>query len=191
MIIKFTTPYPSMKKIIYIAGMLICSYSYAGTHVKMQTNLGPIEIELNDQQAPITTKNFLKYTKQGYYDGTIFHRVIPNFMIQGGGFDASLQQKETGQPIKNEASNGLKNTRGTIAMARTRDPNSAVTQFFINTVDNPALDYSIGNDGYTVFGKVISGMDVVDKISQVKTTAYGMQQNLPVQTITIQKMTTQ
>lgn len=178
-----------MKKYILLTNILLSSSAFAGTHVNIDTNVGQISIELYDQEAPITTKNFLKYVKKDYYNGTIFHRVIPNFMIQAGGFDRNLQQKDTDQPIKNEASNGLKNMRGTIAMARTSDPNSAAAQFFINTQSNNALDQTASNDGYTVFGKVTQGMQVVDKISHVQTTRYGMQQNLPIEPIIIEKIT--
>lgn len=180
-----------MKKYIALTTLLLSSYTFAGTHINIDTNVGQISVELYDQQAPITTQNFLKYVKKDYYKGIIFHRVIPNFMIQAGGFDQNLEQKDTDQPIKNESSNGIKNTRGTIAMARTSNPNSATAQFFINTQDNSALDQTPFNDGYAVFGKVTKGMDIVDKISHVKTTAYGMQQNLPIQPIIIEKMTIQ
>ncbi|MBF7686390.1 peptidyl-prolyl cis-trans isomerase [Acinetobacter sp. B10A] len=180
-----------MKKYIVLAGLLMNTATFADTYVNIETNLGKISIELYDQQAPITTKNFLKYVKKEHYNGTLFHRVIPDFMIQAGGFDQNLQQKETDQPIKNEASNGLKNIRGSIAMARTSNPNSATAQFFINTQNNTSLDQTPYNDGYAVFGKVIQGMQIVDQISHVKTTVYGMQQNLPVQPIIIEKMTIQ
>ncbi len=138
--------------------------------VLMETSLGNIKIELYPQKAPVTVKNFLDYVKSGFYNGTIFHRVINGFMIQGGGFTADLREKPTNPPIKNEADNGLKNDRGTIAMARTGDPNSATAQFFINVVDNNRLNRpSPDGFGYAVFGKVIAGMDVVDKIKAVPT----------------------
>ena len=138
--------------------------------VKMETTKGDIVIELNKTAAPITVENFLKYTADGHYDGTIFHRVISGFMIQGGGFDEKRVQKETRGPIRNEASNGLKNSRGTIAMARTPDPDSATNQFFINHKDNANLNYAgPGNPGYAVFGKVVEGMEIVDAIAAVKT----------------------
>ncbi len=138
--------------------------------VLMETSLGNIKIELYPQKAPVTVKNFLDYVKSGFYNGTIFHRVINGFMIQGGGFTADLQPKPTKAPIKNEADNGLKNDLGTIAMARTGDPNSATAQFFINVVDNNRLNRpSPDGFGYAVFGKVIAGMDVVDKIKAVPT----------------------
>ena len=136
--------------------------------VKMKTSMGDIVIELNSEKAPITVENFLSYVKKKHYDGTVFHRVIGDFMIQGGGFDDKLVEKSTGKGIKNEGQNGLKNDRGTIAMARTPDPNSATAQFFINVKDNPMLDYP-NNGGYAVFGKVVEGMDVVDKIKAVET----------------------
>lgn len=165
----------------------------AGTNpkVRMTTNVGIVEIELDAKRAPTSTENFLKYVDEGAYDGTIFHRVIPRFMIQGGGFTPGMKQKPTGKPIKNEADNGLKNTAGTIAMARTGDPHSATAQFFINTVDNPFLDHrdkSTQGWGYTVFGKVTSGMDVVKKIEAVPTGNRGMHQNVPREDVVIQKI---
>ncbi len=139
--------------------------------VKLQTSMGDIIIELNEQAAPVTIKNFLRYVNEGFYDGTIFHRVIYNFMIQGGGSTTEMEQKETHDPIVNEANNGLSNYRGTIAMARTQDPDSATAQFFINHVDNEPLDYVENvNPGYAVFGRVTEGLDVVDAIASVKTT---------------------
>lgn len=159
--------------------------------VRMTTNVGIVEIELDAKRAPTSTENFLKYVDEGAYDGTIFHRVIPRFMIQGGGFTPGMKQKPTGKPIKNEADNGLKNTAGTIAMARTGDPHSATAQFFINTVDNPFLDHrdkSTQGWGYTVFGKVTSGMDVVKKIEAVPTGNRGMHQNVPREDVVIQKI---
>jgi len=138
--------------------------------VLMETSMGNVKIQLDPQKAPISVKNFLDYVNSGFYNGTIFHRVIPGFMIQGGGFTAQLTQKKANAPIKNEADNGLKNDRGTIAMARTGDPNSATAQFFINVVNNDGLNRpSPDGFGYAVFGKVIEGMDVVDKIVKVKT----------------------
>ena len=138
----------------------------------LETTLGKIILELDDAKAPVSTKNFLAYVDSGHYNGTVFHRVIPDFMIQGGGFETDLKQKPVNAPIKNEADNGLKNLRGTVAMARTGVVDSATAQFFINTVDNGMLDHR-GNDqagfGYAVFGKVVEGMDVVDKIRAVKT----------------------
>lgn len=156
--------------------------------IKMKTSFGDILIELDEGKAPITCQNFLKYVENGHYNGTIFHRVIDNFMIQGGGFDQSFRQLPTMKPIINEANNGLSNKRGTIAMARTSDINSATAQFFINVADNDFLDYQ--NDspegfGYCVFGKVVDGMDVVDKIKSSKTKSKGSYQDVPEQNITI------
>ena len=147
-----------------------------GPVVIMKTSMGEIRIELNKEKAPVSVENFLAYVNQKFYDGTIFHRVIAGFMIQGGGFGTDGAKKAAGAPIKNEAASGLKNVRGSIAMARTADPNSATCQFFINVVDNPGLDYP-GRDGagYAVFGQVVAGMDVVDKIKAVPTgQKYGM-----------------
>ena len=154
--------------------------------VKLETSMGDIVIELDEEKAPITVKNFLDYTKEGFYDGTIFHRVMANFMIQGGGFTADMKQKKTREPIVNEASNGLKNERGTIAMARTNNPDSATSQFFINHRNNSRLDYIEGrNAGYTVFGKVAEGMDVVDAIAAVKTTRKGRYSDVPAESVVI------
>lgn len=138
--------------------------------ILMETSLGAITVELFPDKAPVTVKNFLVYVNKGFYQGTIFHRVIPGFMIQGGGYSAALQEKATGIPIKNEAGNGLKNNRGTIAMARTAFPDSATAQFFINVVDNAGLNRPLPDGyGYAVFGRVVAGMDVVDRIAAVKT----------------------
>jgi cyclophilin family peptidyl-prolyl cis-trans isomerase len=154
--------------------------------VKLQTSMGDIVIELNAEKAPITVKNFLGYVESGFYSGTIFHRVMKGFMIQGGGFTADMNQKSTKAAIKNEASNGLKNDRGTIAMARTSFPDSATCQFFINHVNNNPLNYSgASNPGYAVFGKVVEGMDVVDKIASVKTTVRKGMESVPVEVVTI------
>ena len=155
--------------------------------VVLETSQGSIEIELDAQKAPLSAQNFLAYVDAGFYDGTIFHRVIPGFMIQGGGFDGKLSQKPTRGPIKNEADNGLKNQRGTIAMARTSDKDSATAQFFINLKDNDFLNHGGRDFGYAVFGHVTSGMDVVDKIAGVKTTTKGMNENVPVESVTIVK----
>ena len=156
--------------------------------ITLKTTLGDIVIEPNHEKAPITAKNFEEYVKSGFYKGTIFHRVIKGFMIQGGGLNSQLEQKETNAPIKNEADNGLKNDRGTIAMARTNDPHSATAQFFINTVDNSFLNFrskDLSGWGYCVFGKVVEGMDVVDKIEKAKTTTVSYYQDVPVETIEI------
>jgi len=154
--------------------------------VKLETNMGDIVIELNEGAAPVTVKNFLQYVEDGFYDGTIFHRVIKNFMIQGGGFTADMRQKPTRGPIVNEAGNGLKNERGTIAMARTNNPNSATGQFFINHKDNDSLNYVENrNHGYAVFGKVVEGLDVVDEIAGVKTSRKGGYTDVPVEAVEI------
>ena len=154
--------------------------------VILVTSLGDITLELDAERAPKSVANFLAYVKSGHYEGTVFHRVIESFMIQGGGFTPDMKQKSTRPPIPIESQNGLKNVRGAVAMARTNDPNSATSQFFINTVDNAFLDYP-GRDGhgYTVFGKVVAGMDVVDKIRAVPTTASGPHQNVPAQPVLI------
>lgn len=143
----------------------------ANPHVLLETNMGNIELELYPEKAPKSVANFLAYVDAGHYEGTIFHRVIKNFMIQGGGFNTNGNQKPTRSPIQNEAKNGLKNERGTLAMARTNDPHSATSQFYINLVDNVFLNQNGRNDGYAVFGKVVRGMDVVDKIGQIPTGA--------------------
>jgi len=156
--------------------------------VEMETSKGKMVIELFPDKAPETVKNFLNYVETKYYDGTIFHRVIPKFMIQGGGFTSDMKQKSAGAPIKNEADNGLKNDRGTIAMARTGDPHSATAQFFINSVNNDFLNHKSKTQqgwGYVVFGKVITGMDVVDAISSVKTVTRGAYRDVPAETIEI------
>ena len=144
--------------------------------VQLETSLGNIVLELDAEKAPKTVENFVQYVKDGHYDGVVFHRVIPNFMIQGGGYDEKMKERSTRAPIKNEASNGLKNVRGSIAMARTSNPNSATSQFFINVADNKRLDFRAPDAqgyGYTVFGKVVSGIDVVNKIAAVPTGAAG------------------
>jgi len=163
----------------------------AGSKVLLKTNMGDIVIELYPDKAPKSVENFLTYVKSGFYDDTIFHRVIAGFMIQGGGFTKDLTQKKTRAPIAIESKNGLSNLRGTLAMARTGDPNSATAQFFINTVDNARLDYvSDANPGYAVFGKVIGGLDVVDKIRAVPTGAQGpFRSDVPTTLVSIQKMT--
>jgi peptidyl-prolyl cis-trans isomerase A (cyclophilin A) len=153
--------------------------------VLMTTSLGQIEIELDAEKAPVSVENFLGYVDSGYYNNTQFHRVIPGFMVQGGGFDADMQQKETEAPIKNEADNGLQNLRGTLAMARTQVRDSATSQFFINHKDNAFLDHGSRDFGYAVFGKVVNGMDVVDKIAQVPTANRAGHQNVPRQPVLI------
>jgi len=160
--------------------------------VKLETTMGDIVIELNEEKAPVTVNNFLNYVRDGFFDGTIFHRVIPSFMIQGGGMNDQMVQKSTQEPIKNEADNGLPNDRGTIAMARTQDPDSATAQFFINHKDNAFLNYtapSIQGWGYCVFGDVTDGMDVVDAIASVKTTNRGGHSDVPEDNIVITAIT--
>ena len=157
--------------------------------VKMETSMGDIVLELNAEKAPLSAKNFIKYAEDGFYDGTIFHRVIDGFMIQGGGFETDMAKKQTREPIKNEGSNGLENDRGTIAMARTPYPHSATSQFFINLKDNDFLNYQNDqNPGYAVFGKVIEGMKVVDKIAGVDTTRKGQYGDVPVETVEIKSV---
>ena len=162
-------------------------------HVKLETSEGNIVLELDITRAPLSVLNFLKYVRSGHYDGTIFHRVIKNFMIQGGGFTPEIERKKTNAPILNEADNGLKNLRGTIAMARTNDPHSGTTQFFINVVDNPFLDHKSKTPrgwGYAVFGHVIKGMNVVDKIRNLPTGPNGpFQSDVPVKMVMIHKAT--
>jgi len=160
--------------------------------VKLETSMGEITVELYPDKAPATVANFLQYVKDGFFNGTIFHRVIPTFMIQGGGFDAQMNQKPTKAPIQNEADNGLKNEAYTVAMARTMDPNSATAQFFINVADNQFLNHTAKTPqgwGYAVFGKVVKSQDVVDKIKAVPTGNKGMHQNVPVEPVTIIKAT--
>lgn len=160
--------------------------------VKLQTNQGDIVIELDAEKAPQTVENFLAYTKDGFYDGTVFHRVISNFMIQGGGFDTSMKQKETRDPVTNEADNGLKNNQYTVAMARTNDPHSATAQFFINVANNDFLNFTAPTRngwGYTVFGAVVEGTEVVDKIQTVKTGTKGFHQDVPLEDIVIEQAT--
>ena len=164
---------------ILAVAALSFSCSKENTKVTMTTSMGDIHLELYDNNSPETVKNFLRYADEGFYEGTIFHRVIPDFMIQGGGFTADMMQKKTKSPVQNEAGNRISNTRGTIAMARTQNPHSATSQFFINTKDNPLLDRSRRNYGYCVFGKVTAGMDVIDAISSVSTHEEGPHQNVP------------
>ncbi|OUS32358.1 peptidylprolyl isomerase [Gammaproteobacteria bacterium 45_16_T64] len=158
--------------------------------VNLQTNFGPITLELNKEKAPASVENFLSYVNKGHYDGTIFHRVISNFMVQGGGFDTDMNQKDSDDPIKNEANNGLKNEIGSIAMARTNDPHSASSQFFINVQDNGFLNFTSESSqgwGYAVFGKVSEGMDIVNKIKEVKTGMSGGHQDVPTEPVIIEK----
>lgn len=156
----------------------------------LKTSEGDIKVELFEKEAPISATNFLSYAKAGYYDGTIFHRVIDNFMVQGGGFSADMKRKDTEAPIENEAGNGLENKKYTLAMARTSDPNSATSQFFINTNDNGFLNRAESQDGvgYAVFGKVTEGMEIVDKIGKVKTGVKAGMQDVPVQPVVIESV---
>lgn len=168
-----------------LSAMIPAALAAAGPHVMLTTTAGNIELELDSKKAPISTKNFVDYVNSGYYNNTIFHRVIPGFMVQGGGFTADMQQKTTNASIKNEADNGLRNLRGTISMARTADQDSATSQFFLNVADNAFLDHGQRDFGYAVFGKVVKGMEVVDKISQVPTSNVGPYQNVPSKPIVI------
>ena len=181
-----------MKKLFALATGLLMSLSAMAANpvVEMKTNQGVILIELDAEKAPKTVANFLAYVEAGHYNGTIFHRVIKNFMIQGGGFVQGMDQKPTQAPIENEAANGLKNKRGSIAMARTNDPHSATAQFFINVVDNDFLDFRAPSGqgwGYCVFGEVTEGMDVVDKIRAVATGNKGFHQDVPKEDVVIEK----
>ena len=158
--------------------------------IKLETNLGDITIELDSEKAPLTAKNFLEYVNSGYYDNTLFHRVIDGFMIQGGGFEPGMKQKQTRAPIQNEAANGLKNEKYTIAMARTSDVHSATAQFFINVADNASLDYTSSTPrgfGYCVFARVLDGKDVVDKIRKVKTGSRSGHQDVPLEDVVVRK----
>ena len=159
------------------------------TQVELKTNMGTIQLELYPASAPQTVDNFLRYIDEGFYNGTIFHRVIDNFMIQGGGFTADMDRKKTASPVQNESIGGLSNSRGTISMARTSNPHSATSQFFINTNDNLNLDGRSRRPGYTVFGKVVKGMDVVDQISKVATGSVGPYRNVPSNPIVIEAAT--
>ncbi len=154
--------------------------------ILFSTSHGEFSVKLFDDDAPISTKNFLDYAASGHFDGTIFHRVIPNFVLQGGGFTPEMQQKQTQEPIKNEADNGLKNERGTLSMARTSDVNSATSQFFVNLVDNAFLDHGDQDFGYAVFGRVTQGMDVIDKIAAVATGKKGGHQDVPLDPVVVE-----
>ena len=183
-----------MKKILFacLLSLVFCSYAMAADPaVRMETSMGDIVIRLDAAKAPKTVANFLDYVKAGFYNGTVFHRVIAGFMIQGGGFTADMQQKPTNKPIQNEADNGLRNAKYTIAMARTSDPNSATAQFFINTKDNAFLNFRSKDTqgwGYAVFGKVIRGQEVVDKIEKVSTGRRGMFDDVPREPVIIKKV---
>ncbi|MCC5810329.1 MAG: peptidylprolyl isomerase [Ectothiorhodospiraceae bacterium] len=155
--------------------------------VVFETSHGDITIEMFPDEAPVTVENFLSYVDDGFFDGTIFHRVMPGFVIQGGGFDADMNQKDTRDPIKNEADNGLKNDRGTLSMARTQQVNSATSQFFINLNDNAFLNHGSRDFGYAVFARVVEGMDVVDEIAQVPTGSHGPHQNVPREPVVVSR----
>ncbi|MDR2625369.1 MAG: peptidyl-prolyl cis-trans isomerase [Zoogloeaceae bacterium] len=180
-----------MIRSLFLAALLAISpLIFAAPRVEINTNQGKIILELDAKKAPKTVENFLAYAKSGFYDGTIFHRVIAGFMIQGGGLDSDLRPRDTRASIENEAKNGLKNKRGSISMARTGEPHSATSQFFINLVDNDNLDYpSFDGWGYAVFGKVAEGMDVVDKIAGVQTKRAGPHQDVPVEPVVILSVT--
>lgn len=182
-----------------IAAVLVCCALFFSMHgqaqqtsenpmVRMSTSLGEITIELYPEQAPESVDNFLQYTDLEFYDGTIFHRVIPGFVLQGGGFTPGMERKATREPIANESDNGLRNLRGTLSMARLPDPHSATSQFFVNLVDNPHLDHQGGGQwGYAVFGKVVEGMDVVDEIAGVKTTTRSGHSDVPAEPVVIEE----
>ena len=177
--------------VVGIAGLTSSLAAHAQQKVKLATSLGDIVVEVDAAKAPKSAANFLQYVKDGHYNGTVFHRVIPDFMVQGGGMTPDLKEKPVRAPIPLEARNGLDNTRGTVAMARTMDPNSATSQFFINVKDNAFLNAAQSRDGngYAVFGKVVSGMDVVDKIRAVQTGSKGPYQDVPVQSVIIKQAT--
>jgi len=184
----------NMLRAIFIAFALTAAMhaSAQNPQIEMRTNMGVIMLELYPENAPETVKNFVQYAKDGFYSGTIFHRVIGDFMIQGGGFTQDMQQKKTRDPVKHEGGNGLRNEIGSIAMARTGDPHSATSQFFINVVDNTMLDFrgpSPSEIGYTVFGRVVKGMDVVNKIRNVPTASRMQHQNVPVTPVIIERVT--
>lgn len=181
----------NVKKLAFGAAMLAASaVCFAAPKVEIVTSEGNIVVNLNEKAAPTTVANFVKYAKEGFYNGTIFHRVINNFMIQGGGFKPGMDEVDTREPIKNEANNGLSNEKYTIAMARTNDPHSASAQFFINVADNKFLDFkseTMQGWGYAVFGKVVAGQDVVDKIAKVRTGRVGWYDDVPTEDVVIEK----
>ncbi|MDC8770918.1 peptidylprolyl isomerase [Roseateles albus] len=181
---------PLIRSLLLAAGIALAAFATQAQTVKLSTSEGDIRILLDAEKAPKTVANFLQYVKSGHYNGLIFHRVIENFMIQGGGFSVDMKQRPTKPPIPLEANNGLLNLRGSLAMARTNDPNSATSQFFVNTVDNAFLDAANspgGQGGYAVFGQVIEGMDVVDKIRSVPVGNSGQHQNIPLKPVIINK----
>lgn len=174
---------------LLLCGLGLAAQAEENPRVLMETSHGEMTLELYPHKAPKTVENFLGYVEEDFYSGTVFHRVMEDFMIQGGGFDTDYQKKQTGEPITNEADNGLSNQRGTLAMARTGDPHSATAQFFINTVDNPNLDHSGKTPrgwGYAVFGKIVDGLDTLDRIAAVKTTSRGRMANVPMEPVIIQ-----
>lgn len=178
-----------MKKIImiFLLAFMLAGCTEEKMKVRFETTMGNFDIELDAKNAPISSKNFMSYVEEGYYDGLIFHRVIKGFMVQGGGFTPDMKEKETKAPIKNEAKNGLKNKKYTLAMARTSEIDSATSQFFINTADNAFLDNGARDFGYAVFGKVTSGFEVVDKIENVKTGSLGYYDDVPITPVVINK----
>ncbi|WP_076586411.1 peptidylprolyl isomerase [Vibrio ostreicida] len=178
-----------MWKLAIASLTLVSQLAFAGPKVEFETNIGAFTIELNQEKAPISVENFLKYVKDGSYVGTQFHRVIPGFMAQGGGFNQEMKQLPSYEPIKNEASNGLKNETATVAMARTNNPDSATRQFFINYVDNSFLDYDQRPPGYAVFGKVTRGFDIVQNMTKQGTKTVGRYRDVPKNTIIIKKVT--
>ena len=182
-----------MKKLALAAVLCGVAYSsFAATPVRIETNMGNIDLVLDEKKAPVTVKNFVSYANKGHYNGTVFHRVIDGFMIQGGGYLSGFSEKATREPIKNEASNGLKNKVGTLAMARTSEPHSATSQFFINVADNDYLDFRNESEqgwGYCVFAAVVGGMDVVNKIKSVKTGRSGMHRDVPKDDVIIERVT--
>ncbi len=157
--------------------------------IRFDTTLGSFTVDLFEKDAPVTTQNFLEYVDSGHFADTVFHRVIPGFVIQGGGMTADMRQKSTRAPIRNEADNGVKNRRGSLSMARTNDPNSATSQFFVNLVDNTSLDQGRGSAGYAVFGCVVAGMDVIDQIARVKTGRRGGHDDVPVDPVVVKSVT--
>ncbi|EPI7923207.1 peptidylprolyl isomerase [Neisseria gonorrhoeae] len=179
---------PKFKTVLTALLLAVSLPSMAATRVLMETDMGNIRLVLDESKASKTVANFVRYARKGFYDNTIFHRVIGGFVIQGGGLTEDLVQKATDKAVANESGNGLKNTVGTIAMAWTADPDSAAAQFFINLADNGSLDYKNGQYGYTVFGRVESGMDTVSKIARVKTATRGLYQNVPVQPVKIRRV---
>ncbi|MDS4015909.1 MAG: peptidylprolyl isomerase [Candidatus Accumulibacter sp.] len=177
------------KKLLCLIGSVLPIIALAAPSVELLTSKGRIVVELDSEKAPKSVQNFVQYAREGFYNGTVFHRVIPGFMIQGGGFSPAMEQKSASRKVENEAKNGLKNDRGTIAMARTSEPHSASSQFFINHRDNGSLNHpSPDGWGYAVFGKVTQGMDVVDQIAKVPTAARGVHENVPVEAVVIQSV---